>query len=421
MKYISKSERLQKKQNAIEYVQKVVSEMSKDNLHFLKKQKIDEWLSDGKQYIVLLVVEDKALQEYTILEMLDKCSLKTAVYYTKLLHLSIESIFNVFNMAKLNNGHYLNAVLLKSNEDTKNCMYNAIVKLLNGGKFTTLQEVVQNNDKWKIIVLEYILQFGGSGKSVMNQYANGIKNCTLKNNVRLGNYNTSGDRGFMLIQLRAAVHLVLPNARVEMFGSSMTGLCSKKDDVDVHIGMEDSEVDSVALFQKLKVVLEKYDRYVQVEFVPKARVPILKCVDAKTKLPIDISMQNVESVLNSKIIEVLVKQIPKFKVLAMVLRDWGKHRLIHSMKKNQSRKTYIVSSYGMVLLLLYYIQVIQLVPKIPNLPDVAFEGKIAFMESDFAHQVAQVSWEHVDVAQVLFDFFKYYAATFNYATVRVPS
>lgn len=91
-----------------------------------------------------------------------------------------------------------------------------------------------------------------------------------------------------------------------------------------------------------------------VKQLPLANTPIIQLIDKKSLKKIDIAINNICGIINSKFLKVYSDMDPGIKGLGVLLKLWGKkHDLISPSK---------MSSYSIILMMLYYLIKINVIP-----------------------------------------------------------
>ncbi|TFK48305.1 hypothetical protein OE88DRAFT_1684985 [Heliocybe sulcata] len=228
--------------------------------------------------------------------------------------------------------------------------------------------------------------------------------------------------------LERLIRTIEPDSRLLSFGSTANGFSLKNSDMDLCclIDSEDrlSATDMVTMLGDL---LERETKF-HVKPLPHARIPIVKLsLDQSPGLPLgiacDIGFENRLALENTRLL-MCYAMIDPTRVRAMVLflKVWAKRRKINSPYKGT------LSSYGYVLLVLYFLIHVKNPPVLPNLQQIPPLRPISPEETNLnGHdiwffddiQLIRQRWHSSNtqnVAELLIDFFKYYSKDFPYQT-----
>ena len=119
-------------------------------------------------------------------------------------------------------------------------------------------------------------------------------------------------------ELTDAVRAVWPGARLEVFGSQLTGLWLPSSDVDAVVF---GAVGARPLRQ-LAAELRRRDLVSFLELVESARVPIIKLVHAATGVPMDVSFDIDSGLRTGRLINELLRAMPPLRPLILVLKHF---------------------------------------------------------------------------------------------------
>ena len=132
-------------------------------------------------------------------------------------------------------------------------------------------------------------------------------------------------RAELLERIRALVNDLWPGAEVKPFGSYATGLYLPSSDVDIVVfgmGLE-TKPSRVAGLEQLAQRLEAAEWPVtELEVIGKAKVPIVKFVDARSGVHVDICLEVRDGLQSSNLARKASTQFPAFKYLVLVLKQW---------------------------------------------------------------------------------------------------
>lgn len=200
---------------------------------------------------------------------------------------------------------------------------------------------------------------------------------------------------------------------VKPIGSAGSGLGSFESDVDLVIV---NEADSTGLWGQQKSraqtalagvtkILRAKDRWQQVEFVKRARVPVLKM--KRNGREIDITYNNTLPCHNTRLLKTYVKLFDPLADLIRLIRHWAKLNGVHGAANGH------FSSYSWALLTTFAMQIKH---GLPSLQALATERKYICLEEDIETNVAFESRpsplsgeaQKAPIEDLFYDFFHYY-------------
>ncbi|TMW67343.1 hypothetical protein Poli38472_012459 [Pythium oligandrum] len=158
-------------------------------------------------------------------------------------------------------------------------------------------------------------------------------------------------------RVETQLQMLWQDARVLVFGSSVTGLLSPDsetstqatDDVDLCVvlpSLPSFQHDTASTVVEMKEHLGMYISDVMA--VSGARIPIVRWVDPMTKLQCDLCVNNLPALWNTQLIRCLVRVDDVVRDFALWMKQW------HRAKKPLFGAS--LSSYGMLLLVLHFLQ-----------------------------------------------------------------
>ncbi|KZT23035.1 hypothetical protein NEOLEDRAFT_1180439 [Neolentinus lepideus HHB14362 ss-1] len=228
--------------------------------------------------------------------------------------------------------------------------------------------------------------------------------------------------------LERLIRTIEPDSRLLSFGSTANGFSLKNSDMDLCclIDSEDrlSATDMVTMLGDL---LERETKF-HVKPLPHARIPIVKLsLDPSPGLPLgiacDIGFENRLALENTRLLMCYAMIDPtRVRTMVLFLKVWCKRRKINSPYKGT------LSSYGYVLLVLYFLIHVKNPPVLPNLQQIPPLRPISHEETHLnGHdiwffddiQLLRQRWQSSNtqnVADLLIDLFKYYSRDFPYQT-----
>ncbi|TWU72939.1 hypothetical protein ED733_002389 [Metarhizium rileyi] len=197
--------------------------------------------------------------------------------------------------------------------------------------------------------------------------------------------------------------------RVNLFGSSGNLLCSDDSDVDICITTSWQELEGVCMIADLlaRRGMEK------VVCISAAKVPIVKIWDPELGLACDMNVNNTLALENTRMVRVYVEADPRVRQLAMVIKYWTRRRII-----NDAAFGGTLSSYTWICLIIAFLQ-LRNPPVLPALHQMPYKmPKSDGTASDFADNLKKIKGfgnkNKSSVAELLFQFFRFYAHEFDY-------
>ncbi|TYH00405.1 hypothetical protein ES288_A10G273800v1 [Gossypium darwinii] len=173
-------------------------------------------------------------------------------------------------------------------------------------------------------------------------------------------------------ELREVVQSIenLRGATVEPFGSFVSNLFSRWGDLDISIEVSFGQCVSSAgkkrkqtLLGELLRALRKQGGWSRLNFIPSARVPILKIVSKWQNISCDISIDNIQGEIKSKFLFWLNEIDGRFRDMVLLVKEWAKANGINNPK------TGTFNSYSLSLLVIFHFQTC-VPPILPPLKDI---------------------------------------------------
>lgn len=171
-------------------------------------------------------------------------------------------------------------------------------------------------------------------------------------------------RSHIIHEIRAIVESIesLRGATVEPFGSFVSNLFTKWGDLDISIELQNGSYISSpgkkhkqSLLADVLRALRKKGGFRRLQFIPNARVPILK-FEGSFNISCDISINNLSGQMKSKILFWISLIDGRFRDLVLLVKEWAKAHHINDSKSGT------LNSYCLSMLVLYHLQT--LVPAI---------------------------------------------------------
>ncbi|OIW14187.1 hypothetical protein TanjilG_21327 [Lupinus angustifolius] len=159
--------------------------------------------------------------------------------------------------------------------------------------------------------------------------------------------------------LRRVVESVasLRGATVEPYGSFVSNLFTRWGDLDISVELlNGSHIPSTGRKQKqvllgdLLKALRKKGGWNSLQFIFNARIPILKLKNNRQSISCDISMNNLEAQMKSKILFWINRIDGRFRDMVLLVKEWAKAHKINDSKAGT------FNSYSLSLLVIFHFQ-----------------------------------------------------------------
>ncbi|KAL1737844.1 hypothetical protein HDZ31DRAFT_11823, partial [Schizophyllum fasciatum] len=167
--------------------------------------------------------------------------------------------------------------------------------------------------------------------------------------------------------LERLIRTIEPESRLLSFGSTANGFSLRNSDMDLCCLIDSGERLSASdLVTMLGDLLERETKF-HVKPLPHARIPIVKLsLDPSPGLPLgiacDIGFENRLALENTRLLMCYAMIDPtRVRTLVLFLKVWSKRRKINSPYKGT------LSSYGYVLLVIFFLVHVKNPPVLPNL------------------------------------------------------
>ncbi|CDO75459.1 hypothetical protein BN946_scf184823.g13 [Trametes cinnabarina] len=228
--------------------------------------------------------------------------------------------------------------------------------------------------------------------------------------------------------LERLIRTIEPNSRLLSFGSSANGFSLKNSDMDLCCLIDSEErLNASDLVTMVGDLLERETKF-HVKPLPHARIPIVKLtLDPSPALPFgiacDIGFENRLALENTRLLMCYASIDPaRVRTMVLFLKVWSKRRKINSPYKGT------LSSYGYVLLVIYFLVHVKNPPVLPNLQQMPPLRPISEEETHLNGyniwffddiELLRQRWKSSNtetVAELLIDFFRYYSRDFAYNT-----
>nr|4FHX_A Chain A, Poly(A) RNA polymerase protein cid1 [Schizosaccharomyces pombe 972h-] len=213
--------------------------------------------------------------------------------------------------------------------------------------------------------------------------------------------------------LRLCLKRISPDAELVAFGSLESGLALKNSDMDLCVLM-DSRVqsDTIALQFYEELIAEGFEG----KFLQRARIPIIKLTsDTKNgfgaSFQCDIGFNNRLAIHNTLLLSSYTKLDARLKPMVLLVKHWAKRKQINSPYFGT------LSSYGYVLMVLYYLIHVIKPPVFPNLllSPLKQEKIVDGFDVGFDDKLEDIppSQNYSSLGSLLHGFFRFYAYKFE--------
>ncbi|KIK64914.1 hypothetical protein GYMLUDRAFT_220126 [Collybiopsis luxurians FD-317 M1] len=226
--------------------------------------------------------------------------------------------------------------------------------------------------------------------------------------------------------LERLIRTIEPDSRLLSFGSTANGFSLRNSDMDLCCLIDSEErLAATDLVTMLGDLLERETKF-HVKPLPHARIPIVKLsLDPSPGLPLgiacDIGFENRLALENTRLLMCYAMIDPtRVRTMVLFLKVWSKRRKINSPYKGT------LSSYGYVLLVIYFLVHVKNPPVLPNLQQMPPLRPISKEETHLAGyntwffddiDLLRQRWHSENtesVAELLIDFFRYFSRDFPY-------
>eukprot|EP01133_Synstelium_polycarpum_P015594 gene15594-18526_t len=241
---------------------------------------------------------------------------------------------------------------------------------------------------------------------------------------------TNNNRGEVLMKnLNTIFSNGLRNMRPELhlFGSSSNGLAFHNSDLDISLLTDKSPDVSKATYRIANLL--RQHQYKDVIAITRTRVPIVRFVEPTTQLSCDISINNPLAIYNSRMVKEYLKVDARVLPMIFAIKYWSKQRDINDASMHS------LHSYSYVNMIIHFLQRRE-IGVLPCLQHLALggvthangraygDGRVMRQEvvdgKDVRYypvndKVATFGTQcTMTLGQLLYEFFKYYARTFDY-------
>ncbi|KAL7416891.1 hypothetical protein BDY24DRAFT_378617 [Mrakia frigida] len=159
-------------------------------------------------------------------------------------------------------------------------------------------------------------------------------------------------RTHIVALIRKAVVTQWPDAKVMPFGSFETGLYLPTGDIDLVIQSDSMDrQNKVTVLHTLASVLRRANLAESIQVIAKAKVPIVKFVSAFGRLPIDISLNQLNGISAGKIVNSYIAALPALKPLVLVIKAFLSQRGMNEVYSGG------LGSYSVICLVVSFLQI----------------------------------------------------------------
>ncbi|KAF9347646.1 hypothetical protein BGX26_000886 [Mortierella sp. AD094] len=228
----------------------------------------------------------------------------------------------------------------------------------------------------------------------------------------------------LLQRLSDIANEVFGQAEVLPFGSSGNGLALANADMDVCVFLNSQqraeEVSPVEFVERIGDRLEKDNEFENILQLKRARVPIVK-LNHINGIACDIGYQNDLAIWNTRLLRAYCRIDTRVRDVVVVIKKWAKCRKINNPYTGS------LSSYAYVLLVIHVLQRQGVLPNLQSI--VAGNGKIPYWDCQgfnryFFEDIPNLAryWQPTpeatrqSVGELLYEFFRYFASEFRYAS-----
>ncbi|CAM4955318.1 unnamed protein product [Rotaria socialis] len=233
-------------------------------------------------------------------------------------------------------------------------------------------------------------------------------------------------RETILTCLETEFRKIYPNCRLHPAGSYKNGFGFRQSDLDVCVQLEtNTNESSIQTLENLAEFLQsKQHLFKNIEIVRNARVPIIRSVHVESNIEVDISLNNMLPIENTRLLRIYSDIDPRVRELGFVIKTLAKQCNIC----DASRGT--LSSYAYTIMMIHFLQQIQppVIPVLQQLNDHSSDNVSRVRKCgdwnvyfyDNLKNLSQV-WDgyglnKLSSGELLVEFLCYYTERFNYDT-----
>ena len=227
----------------------------------------------------------------------------------------------------------------------------------------------------------------------------------------------------------------LEETKVEPYGSIVNNFMTEYGDIDICINPKDNNTicDYDIILEQIKeeivdkqglakyIILEKYSKFL-----------ILKLKDIETEIDLDITVQNILPIINTKLIRFYSLLDQRFHIFGIFLKFWVKKNHIHGALDKY------LSSYALLILIIHYLQTIvepKILPILQQVRNIKEEYKYhnevkelitnLYFEEDineikkYMKIINSESENDMSVVELIIGFFEYYAYKYDHYWISI--
>ena len=253
-------------------------------------------------------------------------------------------------------------------------------------------------------------------------------------------FNVNKKRGiylFTFMRYKKLIHHVLLKdkiiKKVKPYGSYMNNFLIDSGDIDICIVPRCSIIEFSSYLEKIKdeITSKKLGEKKLIHHTE--RYLLLKVIDYQTKFTVDITVHNMLPIQNTNLIRLYSLYDQRFHILGLYIKHWAKINKIHGAADN------FLSSYALLLMLIHFLQKIPEQKVLPNLQkiepsielnyDYSHNGKTVSTNlyyeedinkiNDYMNRINNGKYNKETAANLLIQFFEYYAYCFNSNEQRI--
>ncbi|KAJ3668933.1 hypothetical protein LUZ60_010883 [Juncus effusus] len=148
----------------------------------------------------------------------------------------------------------------------------------------------------------------------------------------------------------------LQGVTVRPFGSFVSNLYSKWGDLDISINLNDESTTNTAknkkntVLKQIRNILQRRGIGRKIQFIPQARVPLLNYESNLYGISCDLSVENRQGYVKSKIVQLMTSLDERFTDMVLLIKEWAKAQNINDPK------TGTLNSYSLCLLVIFHLQ-----------------------------------------------------------------
>lgn len=181
-------------------------------------------------------------------------------------------------------------------------------------------------------------------------------------NARTLSYHELSQRDVLLEQLEKLVRRLDPALRADVFGSAASRTAMKGSDMDVALFTASGKVAQISknFLTKLTRAIRQEGRYIEVQPILHARVPIIKFTERRSGIAVDLSVGQVSTPYKSRLLRAYTDYDSRVSQLIAVVKHWANSHDLNDASQGT------LNSFGWSLLVIQYLQLLQ-PPLLPSL------------------------------------------------------